>query len=75
MSRDTFDKDYLPNWTEDYYRVAKMENTRPPVYKLSDTPDEVVIGMFYSQELQKILVGPNASYRIENIFWKMVVFL
>ena len=25
----TFDKMYIPNWTEEYYRVSKIENTLP----------------------------------------------
>jgi hypothetical protein len=65
--RGTFDKGYLPNWSEEYYRVTKIENTAPPVYVLSDMQDEPLQGTFYGHELQKILIDPNATYRIEKV--------
>ena len=60
--RGTFDKGYLPNWTEEYFRVVKIENTMPPVYELADLQDEQLLGTFYGHELQKILIDPNATY-------------
>jgi hypothetical protein len=68
--RGTFDKGYLPNWSEEYYRVTKIENTSPPVYVLSDMLDEVLQGTFYGHELQKIVIDPNATYRIEKVLKK-----
>ena len=49
--RGTFDKWYLLNWSKEYYRVIKIENTKPPVYKLCDMQDEVLTGTFYRHEL------------------------
>ena len=68
--RGTFDKGYLPNWSEEYYRVTKIENTAPPVYVISDLQDEPLQGTFYGHELQKILIDPNATYRIEKVLKK-----
>ena len=68
--RGTFDKGYLPNWTEEYYRITKIKNTVPPVYVISDMQDEVLQGTFYGHELQKILIDPNATYRIEKVLKK-----
>ena len=65
--RGTFDKGYLPNWTEEYFRIVKIENTAPPVYELADLQDEQLLGTFYGHELQKILIDPNATYRIEKV--------
>ena len=70
--RGTFDKGYLPNWSEEYYRVTKIDDTIPPVYVLSDMLDEVLQGTFYGHELQKILIDPNATYRIEKVLKKSV---
>ena len=36
-----FDKEYLPSWSEEYYQVIEIENTKPLVYKLCDMQDEV----------------------------------
>ena len=38
-----------------------------PVSKLTDMKDQVLMGTFYSHELQKILVDPNATYKIEKV--------
>ena len=27
---ETFDKGYIPNWSEEYYRITKIKNTIPP---------------------------------------------
>ena len=56
MLPQAFDKWYLPNWSEEYYLVLKIENTKPPVYKLCDMQDKPLTGTFYGHELQKILV-------------------
>ena len=68
--RGTFDKGYLPNWSKEYYRITKIENTAPPVYVISDLQDEPLQGTFYGHELQKILIDPNATYRIEKVLKK-----
>ena len=63
----TFDKGYLPNWTEEYFLISKIENTAPPVYELSDLQNEQLLGIFYGHELHKILIDPNNTYRIEKV--------
>ena len=69
--RGTFDKGYLPNWSEEYYRVTEIKDTIPPVYVLSDMMHNVLQGTFYGHELQKILIDPYATYRIEKVLKKM----
>ena len=59
--RKMFDKGYFPNWTEEYYRVSKIENTLPPVYKLSDMKYKALAGSFYGHKLQKILIDINVT--------------
>ena len=66
----TFDKGYLPNWTEEYFRIAKIKNTAPPVYELSDLQDELLLGTCYGHKLQKILIDSYATYRIEKVLKK-----
>ena len=68
--RGTFDKGYLPNWSEEYYRITEIKDTIPPVYVISDMLDEELRGTFYGDELQKILVDPNTTYRIEKVLKK-----
>ena len=68
--RGTFDKGYLPNWSEEYYRITEIKDTIPPVYVLSDMMREVLQGTFYGHGLQKILIDPYATYRIEKVLKK-----
>ena len=70
--RGTFDKGYLPNWSEEYFRITNIENTSPPVYVIYDLQDEPLLGTFYGHELQKILIDINATYRIQKVLQKSV---
>ena len=49
-TRRTFDKGYLPNWTEEIFSVSEAIATAPPTYKLVDYGE--VKGSFYDKELQ-----------------------
>ena len=55
------------NWTEEYFRIAKIKNTAPPVYELTDLQDELLLGTFYRHELQSILIDPNTMCRFEKV--------
>ena len=66
----SFDIGYLQNWTEDYFHIIKIKNIAPPVYELINLQDELLFRMFYSHELQKILIDPNTTYRIEKVLTK-----
>ena len=48
-----FEKGFLPNFTEELFKVTKVCNTNPVTYKLDDLEGESVIRTFYKQELQK----------------------
>ena len=39
--RGTFDKRYMPNWFEEYYRITEIKNTISPVYVILDMLNEV----------------------------------
>ena len=61
----TFDKGYLPNWTEEIFTVSKILNTVPPQVKVKDYNNEEITGSFYMQEIQ-IVDKPN-EYGVERI--------
>jgi hypothetical protein len=48
----TFNKGYLPNWTEKLLTVVKCIETRPPVYLVKNDHGEILEGTFYAEELQ-----------------------
>ena len=61
-ARRTFEKGYLPNWTENVYR---HETTS--VYKIADYHGEELLGTFYEEELQSIIKKDTDFYRIEKV--------
>ena len=46
---------FLPNWTEQIYRIHKIKKSTPVAYILIDLQDEIIEGGFYEEELQKTL--------------------
>ena len=59
-----FEKGYTANWTEEVFKIVKVQPTLPYTYKLEDTLGEAVKGTFYEPELQ--LAKPD-TYRIEKV--------
>ncbi len=39
----------------------------PPVYRLADYDSDVINGVFYEEELQKIIVSINKAFKVEKI--------
>ena len=64
--RRTFEKAYKQGWTEENFTVAERLARSPPVYKIKDYGGEMLEGIFYEQELQKV-VKKDDVYRIDSI--------
>ena len=60
-----FEKGYTANWTEEVYKIVKVQSTLPYTYKLEDARGEAVTGTFYEAELQSAKV--LSTYRIEKV--------
>jgi len=65
--KGTFEKSYLPNWTEELFTISECVPRRPPVYRVKDSKGEVIEGTFYAPELQKVTVGKDKLFVIEKI--------
>jgi len=65
--KGTFEKGYLPNWSEELYSIYEVQQTLPVTYKLKDLLGEKIEGSFYQQELQK---SHQEIYRVEKILRK-----
>ena len=48
-----FDKGYTQRWTEDIFKISKIQLTIPMTYKITDYNGEKIQGSFYEQELEK----------------------
>ena len=49
----TFDKGYTQRWTEEVFKISKIQLTIPVTYKITDYNGEEIQGSFYEQELQR----------------------
>ena len=65
----TFKKGYLPDWTEELFTVVKCIETRPPVCLVKYDHGEILEGIFYAEELQKVIETDDV-YKIEPILKK-----
>src|SRR5260221_2026290 len=63
----TFEKGYLPNWSEELFTIDKVQKTIPVTYIIKDTLGEVITGSFYNEELQK---SNQEVYRVEKVIRK-----
>ena len=59
-----FEKGYTQRWTEEVFRISKIQLTIPVRYKITDYNGEEIQGSFYEQELQKT---SQKTFRIEKI--------
>ena len=64
-----FEKGYTANWTEEVFKIVKVQPTIPFTYKLEDTLGEVVKGTFYEPELQ---LAKSDTYRIEKVLRRRI---
>ena len=53
-ARRTFDRGYLPSWSQEIFTVVRSLPTTPRTYALRDAAGEPVKGTFYYPELQKV---------------------
>lgn len=64
-SKALFAKGYTPNWSNELFKIVKVQRTKPTTYLLKDYLDQPVLGAFYEQELQKTKV--DEIYLVEKI--------
>jgi len=63
----TFEKGYLPRWTEEVFVVHRVVPGVVPTYKIREWDDPPVKGTFYEADLQKVHVSDYALFRIEKV--------
>lgn len=52
--KGTFEKGYLPNWSEEIFFVQRRIPLSVPVYELKDYDNEKIDGLWYEKELQRV---------------------
>ena len=65
--KSVFEKGYLPNWTEEEFKVAGINRKfYPTTYTLADSEGNIIDGSFYRREIQPIL-RQDDYYVVESI--------
>ena len=54
VMKSLFSKESRLNWSRTTYKVNSVRLTNPVMYRLIDDDGEIVSGLFYRQELQKV---------------------
>lgn len=62
-----FEKGYESNWSEELFKIYAISNRIPIVYKLKDLNNEIIEGTFYENELQRVYIGSDTTYKIDKI--------
>ena len=65
-----FYKGYLPNYTEELFKIKTVVKTKPIHYKLEDLEGEEILGVFYNEELSPTRIEPNA--RISEVIGERI---
>ena len=69
--RKPFQRYYSEHWTNEFFIIInRIIKQNIPSYTLSDYADELIKGIFYEPELQKIYIDENTSYNIEKVLKK-----
>jgi len=63
----TFEKGYLPGWSEEVFVVHRVVRGIVPTYEIRERDDTLVKGTFYEADLQKVHVTDDALFRIEKV--------
>ena len=63
----TFEKGYLPGWTEEVFVVHRVLPGVVPTYKICEWDHTPVKGTFYEADLQKVHVSEDALFCIEKV--------
>ena len=66
-AKTIFDKGYLPNWTDEVFKIKESVNHPKKVYKIEDVDGEPVRGTFYPEELQSVSYDFPDKFVVETI--------
>jgi hypothetical protein len=67
----TFQRDYNQKWTSEVFKISeRFIKQGIPAYKVADFSNDVLVGTFYGQELQKVYKNQDALWIIEKVLRK-----
>ena len=63
--KETSDKGYLPNWSDEILTVSKVKLGKPDAYKVTNDKGEIFEGNIYAEDLSKTRKDAETTYRIK----------
>ncbi len=66
-AKTIFDKGYLPNWTDEVFKISNTVNLPKKIYKIEDIEGEPVRGTFYPEELESVTYDFPDKYVVEQV--------
>ena len=66
-SKRQFEKGYTNNWTKEIFVIHQQVVNENPTYVIKDLNDEIILGKFYENELQKVTINKDKQYEIDQI--------
>ena len=68
-----FDKGYLPNYTEEFFKIKEVILGRPVVYIIEDLKDENIKGTCYEEDLSSFNETGEMTYKVEKVLGRKAV--
>ena len=65
--RKDFEKGYLPNFTDEVFRIDQVKPGAVPNYRVVGDTGEEIVGKFYEHEFSKARAAPNEYFVVERI--------
>jgi Integrase core domain len=69
-NKSAMDKGFLPNWTDEIFKVVKTLPRKRVVHELEDAEGKQLEGTFYDAELQKVTKNNETLYRVDKVLKK-----
>lgn len=71
--RGVFDRQYSEKWTSEIFEITdRLIYHNLPVYRIKDYNNSIIFGIFYQNELKKVIQDDNPVYEIEKILKKKI---
>lgn len=65
---ERFGRGFQQGWTREIFEIVRKIPRKPyPVYQLKDQLGEVIVGTFYTKELERVTIQPETLYHVESI--------
>ena len=71
--KTVFDKGYLPNYSEEFFKIKQVKIGKPIVYELEDTKGEELTGIYYEDELSPYDVTEETTHKVAKVLGKKTV--